>query len=485
MVDASPAKSRIETLIEQRDMDGLIRAMDQEPDHLSRVAAVRGLAGLGDARAIPALVNALQSERLRDIRIEIADALAGLGASQAVLPLLKARDVQVRRAAIRALGWRGNSAALEALLLALDDIALRDAALRALGHIGDPSALNIMSEYVQDKASHVRVAAAEALGMLEDPAAESSLLQLLADPDPQVRAAASRSLGALRSEAAVEPLIAMLDVSATRAAVLEALGRIGDLRARDPIAAMLLRRSERTRQYAADALHDMGDPSVGPDLLPLLLDTDYLVRRSAARALGRLAHPGSVDALAAVMHRDKEQIVRWQAARALEAIGSPEALAALAGAEGAGSTEGQAGAEQILVLCSHNSARSIMAEAFLRRYAGDRYEVHSAGLQATGINPYTIRVMEEVGIDLSQAESKSVSGFIGLPAFRFLITVCNVAEENCPTIWPGKVERLYWPFEDPSAARGTDEEIMAVFRRVRDEIDSRVQEWLSVQTMSA
>lgn len=132
----------------------------------------------------------------------------------------------------------------------------------------------------------------------------------------------------------------------------------------------------------------------------------------------------------------------------------------------------------ILFLCTGNSARSQMGEAFLRRYAGDHFEAHSAGLSPKGVNPYTIRVMDEVGIDIRDQESTPLREYLGREAFRYLITVCSNAEENCPTIWPGQTERLYWPFDDPAAATGTEEEIMAVFRRVRDEIDAKIKRWL-------
>lgn len=132
----------------------------------------------------------------------------------------------------------------------------------------------------------------------------------------------------------------------------------------------------------------------------------------------------------------------------------------------------------ILFLCTGNSARSQMGEAFMRHYAGDHFEAHSAGLSPKGINPYTIRVMDEVGIDIRDQESTPIRAYLGREAFRYLITVCSNAEENCPTIWPGQTERLYWPFDDPAAATGTEEEILAVFRRVRDEIDAKVKDWL-------
>jgi arsenate reductase len=134
------------------------------------------------------------------------------------------------------------------------------------------------------------------------------------------------------------------------------------------------------------------------------------------------------------------------------------------------------GKPKMLILCTGNSARSQMAEAFMRRYTGDRFDVYSAGLEPRGLNPLTVRVMEEIGYDLSGARSKDVFQFLGRVNFGVIITVCANAEARCP-IFPGISTRLYWPFDDPAAVEGTEDEKLAVFRRVRDEIDARVREW--------
>jgi len=134
--------------------------------------------------------------------------------------------------------------------------------------------------------------------------------------------------------------------------------------------------------------------------------------------------------------------------------------------------------QNVLFLCTSNSARSQMAEAFLRWYAGGTFEVYSAGLEAKKINPLTVQVMEEIGIDLSSHYSKSVKEFLGKVLFQYLITVCDDAEKNCPTVWPGVNERLHWSFEDPAAFEGTDEEKLNKFREIRDEINRKVQDWL-------
>ena len=136
---------------------------------------------------------------------------------------------------------------------------------------------------------------------------------------------------------------------------------------------------------------------------------------------------------------------------------------------------------RILFLCTGNSARSQMAEAFLRKYAGDRFEAHSAGLEPKGVNPFTIQAMQEVGIDISGQTSKGVDTYLGKVLFQYLITVCDDADKNCPTVWPGVNQRMHWSFEDPAAFEGTDDEKLAKFREIRDQIEGRIQAWLEEQ----
>jgi arsenate reductase (thioredoxin) len=135
--------------------------------------------------------------------------------------------------------------------------------------------------------------------------------------------------------------------------------------------------------------------------------------------------------------------------------------------------------EKVLFLCTGNSARSILGEALLRHYAGDRFEVHSAGLEPKGINPYTLRVLAEKGIDTSGQSSKDVREYLGKVNFGTLITVCGHAEENCPTVFLGISQHLHWPLEDPAKFEGSDEAKLAKFRQVRDQIATLVCEWLS------
>ena len=135
---------------------------------------------------------------------------------------------------------------------------------------------------------------------------------------------------------------------------------------------------------------------------------------------------------------------------------------------------------RVLFLCTGNSARSQMAEALLRKLAGDRYEVHSAGLEPTVIHPLTVKVLEEIGIDASKQYAKPLTDYLGKTHFSYLITVCSKAEERCP-IFPGVGQRLHWPFEDPAAFEGNEEEKLAFFRSIRDQIQAKVQHWLSEQ----
>jgi len=121
-----------------------------------------------------------------------------------------------------------------------------------------------------------------------------------------------------------------------------------------------------------------------------------------------------------------------------------------------------------------------MAEAFLRYYAGQHFEVYSAGLEPKDIHPLTIQVMEELGIDMSSHHSKQLMDYAGKVHFGFLITVCSKAEEKCP-IFPGMGVRLHWPFEDPTTASGNEEEQLVVFQRVRNEVQQKLIAWLQEQ----
>jgi arsenate reductase (thioredoxin) len=127
---------------------------------------------------------------------------------------------------------------------------------------------------------------------------------------------------------------------------------------------------------------------------------------------------------------------------------------------------------RVLVVCTGNSARSVMAEALIREHGGPAFEVHSAGTEPKGINPLTVRVLTDAGFDASFARSKSVAEFAG-QTFDYVITVCDQARQSCP-VFPGEGERLHWGYEDPAAVEGTDEERLKAFQDVFTALGERI-----------
>ncbi len=134
---------------------------------------------------------------------------------------------------------------------------------------------------------------------------------------------------------------------------------------------------------------------------------------------------------------------------------------------------------RVLFVCVHNSGRSQIAETFLKSLAGDRFEVESAGLEPTALNPLVIEVMKEAGYDLSKNRADSVFAFFKEGRlYDYVITVCDKeTEERCP-LFPGLRKRLHWPFRDPENVKGTQEEKLQQIREIRDEIKTRLQEWI-------
>ena len=128
--------------------------------------------------------------------------------------------------------------------------------------------------------------------------------------------------------------------------------------------------------------------------------------------------------------------------------------------------------KRILFLCTGNSCRSQMAEGLLRHFRGNKFEVYSAGVKPTRINPLSIKAMNEIGIDISNQKSKSVEEFLSQP-FDIVVTVCDNAKQTCP-IFPGKYKKLHWNLGDPAEAKGSDEERLKVFRKIRDAIRSKI-----------
>jgi arsenate reductase (thioredoxin) len=127
---------------------------------------------------------------------------------------------------------------------------------------------------------------------------------------------------------------------------------------------------------------------------------------------------------------------------------------------------------RVLFLCTHNSARSQMAEGLLRNLGGDQFEAFSAGTEATALRPLAVRAMAELGIDISGQQSKTLDRYLDQP-FDAVITVCDQANEACPVFFGAK-ERLHWSFPDPSKAEGPEEQQLLVYRQVRDAIRERI-----------
>ena len=133
-------------------------------------------------------------------------------------------------------------------------------------------------------------------------------------------------------------------------------------------------------------------------------------------------------------------------------------------------------AQRVLFLCTHNSARSQMADGLLRQLGGDRFEAHSAGTEATNVRRLAIKAMSELGIDISKHTSKTLDSYVS-DRFAYVITVCDDANEACP-YFPNAEHRVHWSLPDPSEATGTEDEQLAVYRKVRDELRARITQEL-------
>jgi len=137
---------------------------------------------------------------------------------------------------------------------------------------------------------------------------------------------------------------------------------------------------------------------------------------------------------------------------------------------------------KFLFLCTGNSARSQMGEAFLRAYASDHFEVYSAGLEPKGeIHPLVRKVMSEIGLNMEGQSSKSVNEYLGKTTFAYTVTVCGGAEEQCPRVFLSMGKHLFWPFEDPAALTGTEAEILPKVREIRDGMAAKIRTWLREQ----
>jgi len=135
--------------------------------------------------------------------------------------------------------------------------------------------------------------------------------------------------------------------------------------------------------------------------------------------------------------------------------------------------------KKALFVCEHNAARSQMAEAFLKQYAGEEFEVESAGLEPGKLNPFAVEAMKEIGIDISMNKTKSVFDLYKQgKSYDYVVTVCDEAQaERCP-VFPGNAKNLHWGFNDPSRFTGTHDEILVETRMVRDEIEKKIKDWV-------
>ena len=138
---------------------------------------------------------------------------------------------------------------------------------------------------------------------------------------------------------------------------------------------------------------------------------------------------------------------------------------------------------RVLFVCTHNSARSQIAEALLGRYGGADFEVHSAGTVATRVNPFALQVLAEQGIDWSGAKSKTIDQFLDRQ-FDYVVTVCDRARESCP-VFPGSSNTLHWGLDDPSEVEGTDERKLQAFRRTAQEVSVRLRPFIEVAMRAA
>jgi len=145
--------------------------------------------------------------------------------------------------------------------------------------------------------------------------------------------------------------------------------------------------------------------------------------------------------------------------------------------EGTSSGTGPAGPIRVLFVCTHNSARSIMAEASLRQLGGDAFEAHSAGIAPGEVRPLTLRVLADAGLPTHELRSKSVDEYRG-QRFDYVVTVCDSARQQCP-VFPGEGERMHWGYDDPSVAVGTQEQQLAEYRRVFGAIAERIASFVA------
>lgn len=135
----------------------------------------------------------------------------------------------------------------------------------------------------------------------------------------------------------------------------------------------------------------------------------------------------------------------------------------------------------VLFLCTGNSCRSQMAEGLLREIGGGNFEVYSAGVEpAHAVNPFAVRVMDEIGISISHQSPNDVEEYLGRLTAHYVIILCDSASKKCPRLWPGALNRIEWPFEDPAEFEGGEDEKIEKYREIRDSIKAKIEDWLDV-----
>ncbi len=136
---------------------------------------------------------------------------------------------------------------------------------------------------------------------------------------------------------------------------------------------------------------------------------------------------------------------------------------------------------KVLFVCTGNTCRSQMAVGLLRELAGNRFEPCGAGASPEQeVNPYAVKAMEEIGIDISQQKPKAMEDYLGVEDILHVIVVCGNAQKSCPVFWPGvePEHRFFWPLDDPAAAKGTEDEMLAIYRKTRDALKEKIYDWL-------
>jgi arsenate reductase (thioredoxin) len=266
--------------------------------------------------------------------------------------------------------------------------------------------------------------------------------------------------------------------------------RIAELARRAGVPATAIRWYERVGVLpapprAGNGYRDYGDPDVARLRLVLSLRRLGLAPEDAGRLARLCLERGSVDLdLAPLLAEQRTAIARQRDdLDRLEAeLSDLEAVIAAAGRQ-TRRTHPVSTPIRVLFVCTGNSARSQLAEALLRTMGGADFEVHSAGTEPKGVNPYAIRVLASLGVDWSAATSKSLQGFIG-QQFDYVITVCDRAKQVCP-VFPGVQDQIHWGLEDPAEVDGTDAQKLAAFERTATELTMRLRPFIEVALRAA